>query len=297
MTDSGDSVALVELRGISKHFGEASTRVDALVDVSLSVFPGEVVGLVGPSGSGKSTLLAVVGCVTEPSGGCMYLDGEVVYDQGWLRRDLRRLRLEKIGFIFQTHNLLPFLNATENVMEVMELAGKKTGDARERAVELLDYLEIGRRKDAMPGALSGGEAQRVAIARALANGPRIILADEPTAPLDSQRASVVMDLLRRLANDRRAAILVVTHDESLFSRFDRIFHLRDGRLVSTEDVQRGPKRLELEPAAVERDGRGHAERNGRIGRDRERSHPKDQEKLGLFGGLRLGRKRQIDPGV
>jgi len=233
MSDIPDPKALVEIRAVSKHFGEGERRVDALVDVTMSVFPGQVVGLVGASGSGKSTLLSVIGCVTEPSSGWMSLDGEVVYDQRWLRRDLRRLRLEKIGFIFQTHNLLPFLTGTENVMEVMELAGVTAADARRRAADLLDYLEVGHRKDAMPSQLSGGEAQRVAIARALANGPRIILADEPTAPLDSQRGGVVMDLLRRLATDQQAAILVVTHDESLFDRFDRIFRLRDGRLVST----------------------------------------------------------------
>jgi putative ABC transport system ATP-binding protein len=240
MWGSGESKALIEPGSVSKHFGEGEARVDALVDVSMSVFPGEVVGMVGASGSGKSTLLSVIGCVTEPSSGGMRLDGELVYDGRWLRRDLRRVRLEKIGFIFQTHNLLPFLTATENVMEVMELAGVGAAEARRRAIELLDYLEVGRRKNAMPSALSGGEAQRVAIARALANGPRIILADEPTAPLDSQRAGVVMDLLRRLATDQQAAILVVTHDEGLYDRLDRIFRLKDGRLVSTEKMA-GPR--------------------------------------------------------
>jgi putative ABC transport system ATP-binding protein len=230
--------ALVELRNISKHFGEGETRVDALVDVSISVFSRQVVGLIGPSGSGKSTLLSVIGCLTEPSSGWMSLDGEVVYDQRWLRSDLRRLRLEKIGFIFQTHNLLPFLTGTENVMEVEELAGASSADARAQAADLLDYLQVGQRKDAMPGQLSGGEAQRVAIARALANHPKIILADEPTAPLDSDRAGIVMDLLRRIAIDQEAAIIVVTHDESIFNRFDYIFRLRDGRLVSTEGVGR-----------------------------------------------------------
>jgi putative ABC transport system ATP-binding protein len=237
MTAPPDPAPLVDLRNVSKQFGAGDTRVDALVDVTLAVYPGEVAGLVGPSGSGKSTLLALIGCITEPSSGRLSLDGEVVYDGRWLRRDLRRLRLEKIGFIFQTHNLLPFLTATENVMEVMELAGVGRRDARTRAVGLLDYLGVGRRKDAMPGELSGGEAQRVAIARALANGPRTILADEPTAPLDSQHAGVVMDLLRQLAADQQAAILIVTHDESLFSRFNRIFRLRDGRLVSSESPQ------------------------------------------------------------
>jgi putative ABC transport system ATP-binding protein len=231
-----DPHALVELHAVSKHFGEGETRVDALADITASVFAGEVAGLIGPSGSGKTTLLNVVGCVTEPSSGWMRLNGEVVYDGGWRRRDLRRLRLEEIGFIFQTHNLLPFLDATENVMEVMELAGLRPGAARTRAVELLDYLQVGHRKQAIPAELSGGEAQRVAIARALANHPKIILADEPTAPLDSERAGIVMDLLRRIALDHEAAILVVTHDESIFDRFDRILRLRDGRLVAVETL-------------------------------------------------------------
>jgi putative ABC transport system ATP-binding protein len=229
--------ALIELHGISKHFGEGGTRVDALVDITMSVYASEIVGLVGPSGSGKTTLLNVIGCVTEPGSGWMRLNGDVVYDQRWLRRDLRRLRLEKVGFIFQTHNLLPFLTGRENVMEVMELAGVSSADARERADNLLDYLQVGHRKNAMPAQLSGGEAQRVAIARALANRPKIVLADEPTAPLDSVRAGVVMDLLRRIAIDHQAAIIVVTHDESIFNRFDRIFRLRDGRLVSVDRNQ------------------------------------------------------------
>jgi len=227
-----DADPLVELHGVSKHFGSGETRVDALVDVSLAVVEGEVVGLLGPSGSGKTTLLNVIGCVIEPDGGRIALGGEVVYDGGWTRRDLRRLRLEKIGFIFQIHNLLPFLTSTENVVEVMELAGIDSAAARERAVGLLDYLEVGHRKDAMPAQLSGGEAQRVAIARALANHPRVILADEPTAALDSERAGIVMDLLRKVATDQRAAVLCVTHDDKIFDRFDRIFRLRDGRLVT-----------------------------------------------------------------
>jgi putative ABC transport system ATP-binding protein len=221
---------LVELTGISKHFGEGPTRVDALRDVSLKVMAGQVVGLRGPSGSGKTTLLNVIGCILEPSSGRVELEGQLVYDGRWLRKDLRRLRLEKIGFIFQHHNLLPFLTSTENVAVVLHLAGFSAEDARRRAVELLDYLEVGHRKHAFPAQLSGGEAQRVAIARALANRPRIILADEPTAALDSQRAGIVMDLLKRVANEQRAAIIIVTHDEKIFGRFDYIFHLRDGAL-------------------------------------------------------------------
>ena len=226
--------SLVELEGVSKHFGEGQTRVDALIDVSLAVMPGQVVGLLGPSGSGKSTLLNVVGCILEPSEGRIRLGGEVVYDGGWARRDLRRLRLDKLGFIFQTHNLLPFLTSVENVAVVLQLAGRGAAPAHRHAVELLDYLAVGHRKQSYPAQLSGGEAQRVAIARALANDPQIILADEPTAALDSERAGKVMDLLRKVAIDRQAAVMVVTHDDKIFDRFDYIFRLRDGRLVLKE---------------------------------------------------------------
>jgi putative ABC transport system ATP-binding protein len=226
---------LVSLRGISKHFGAGETRIDALRQVSIDVAPGEVVALLGPSGSGKTTLLNVIACILDPSEGTMSLEGEIVYDQRWLRTDLRRLRLDKIGFIFQSHNLLPFLNAIDNVAIVLQLAGYDHSDARNRAVELLEYLEVGNRKNAFPAKLSGGEAQRVAIARALANRPRIILADEPTAALDSKRAQIVMDLLRKLALDQNASVIAVTHDEKIFDRFDRMFMLRDGRL---EDERR-----------------------------------------------------------
>lgn len=225
-----NETAVVEVKSISKHFGEGPTRVDALRDVTLDVYPGTVIGLRGPSGSGKSTLLNVIGCITEPSAGRLKLNGELVYDERWLRSDLRQLRLEKIGFIFQAHNLLPFLTAWENVAVARILAGATPPQAKARALELLNYLGVVHRRDAMPGQLSGGEAQRIAIARALANDPRIILADEPTAALDSQRAGVVMDLLRKVATEQRSAVIVVTHDEKIFDRFDRIYSLRDGAL-------------------------------------------------------------------
>ena len=221
---------VIEVRNISKHFGDGSARVDALRDVSLDIYPASVVGLRGPSGSGKSTLLNVIGCILEPSSGQLTLNGEKVYDERWLRRDLRRLRLEKIGFIFQSHNLLPFLNAWENVAIAHILAGASKAKAKARALELLTYLQVERRMEAMPSELSGGEAQRVAIARALANDPRIILADEPTAALDSQRAGIVIDMLRKVAVEHQAAVVVVTHDHKIFDRFDHIFSLRDGVL-------------------------------------------------------------------
>jgi putative ABC transport system ATP-binding protein len=237
MPERVKSHPLVELKGIAKHFGEGETRVDALRDITLTVSSGEVVGLLGPSGSGKSTLLNVIGAIINPNEGWMRLDGEVVYDGRWLRRDLRRMRLEKIGFIFQFHNLLPFLDATDNVALVFHLAGMPRDEAIRRSIDLLEYLQIGHRKHAMPSQLSGGEAQRVAIARALANKPRIILADEPTAALDSARAGIVMDLLRKLAHEQEAAIIAVTHDEKVYDRLDRIYKLRDGQLVETEELR------------------------------------------------------------
>jgi putative ABC transport system ATP-binding protein len=220
----------VRVEHLSKHFGAGSARVDALRDIDMDVFPGQVVGLMGPSGSGKTTLLNCIACILEPSSGRLTLDGEVVYDARWLRADLRRLRLDKVGFIFQYPNLLPFLDGTDNVAVVLDLAGYSGGAARTRAGDLLGYLGVANRAHAMPAQLSGGEAQRVAIARALANRPRIILADEPTAPLDSARARSVMDLLRKIAAEQSAAIIVVTHDEMILDRFDHIFRLRDGRL-------------------------------------------------------------------
>lgn len=226
------AAVLVEMRGISKHFGEGEARVDALRAATFRVRAGEVVGLLGPSGSGKSTLLNVIGCIVEPDEGHMELDGEVVYDGKWLRKDLRHLRLEKIGFIFQSHNLIPFLNCIDNVALVLHLARRSRSEARQRAIELLEYLQVGHRKNAMPAQLSGGEAQRVAIARALANRPRIILADEPTAALDSERAGIVMDLLRKLAAEQQAAIIAVTHDEKILGRLDRVVRLRDGTIES-----------------------------------------------------------------
>ncbi|CAM5596651.1 lipoprotein-releasing system ATP-binding protein [Aquamicrobium terrae] len=226
-----DGEILIDVKGVAKHFGKGETRVDALRDVDLQVRAGEVIALLGPSGSGKTTLLNIIGCILAPSAGKVTLDSETVFDGQWLRRDLRKLRLDKIGFIFQTHNLLPFLTAQENVAVVLDLAGWSVEMGRARTRELLDYLEVGRRAVAKPALLSGGEAQRVAIARALANRPRIILADEPTAALDSKRAGLVMDLLRKLAVEQETCIVTVTHDEKIFDRFDRLIHLRDGRLA------------------------------------------------------------------
>ncbi|MCF8199029.1 MAG: ABC transporter ATP-binding protein [Sulfuritalea sp.] len=222
----------IHITGLSKRYGEGETAVDALKDVNMSIAPGEVVGLVGPSGSGKTTLLKCLGAVIEPTRGHMTLGGEVIYDSdhdGWKTRDLRALRRDRIGFIFQAPYLIPFLDVTDNVALLPMLAGRANGTSRARALELLQALDVAHRARALPSELSGGEQQRVSIARALANQPPVILADEPTAPLDSERALAVMRILNRMASQYQTAIIVVTHDEKIIPTFKRIYHIRDGR--------------------------------------------------------------------
>ena len=219
----------IEIVGLSKRYGSGDTAVDALKDVNMTVAPGEVVGLIGPSGSGKSTLLKCLGAVIEPSGGRMVLGGETIYDNGWKIPDLRALRRDRIGFIFQAPYLIPFLDVTDNVALLPMLAGRSNAEARARAVALLQALDVGHRARAQPSELSGGEQQRVSIARALANRPPVILADEPTAPLDSERALAVVRLLNQMAVDQQTAIIVVTHDEKIIPTFKRLYHIRDGR--------------------------------------------------------------------
>ena len=219
----------IRIEGLRKRYGGGDTAVDALKDVNMIVAPGEVVGLIGPSGSGKSTLLKCLGAVIEPTAGSMILGGQTIYDEGWKIPDLRALRRDSIGFVFQAPYLIPFLDVTDNVALMPMLAGRPNGQARERALELLNALDVGHRARAQPSELSGGEQQRVSIARALANQPPVILADEPTAPLDSERALAVVRILNRMAAQYRTAIIVVTHDEKIIPTFKRIYHIRDGR--------------------------------------------------------------------
>jgi putative ABC transport system ATP-binding protein len=218
----------IRLEGMSKRYGEGDTAVDALKDVNMQVEPGEVVGLIGPSGSGKSTLLKCLGAVIEPTAGRMTLGGEIIYDNGWTIDDLRALRRDKIGFVFQAPYLIPFLDVTDNVALLPMLAGVSNTQSRQRAVELLQALDVDHRAKAMPSELSGGEQQRVSIARALVNRPPVILADEPTAPLDSERAMAVIRILNSMAKQYQTAIIVVTHDEKIIPTFKRIYHIRDG---------------------------------------------------------------------
>lgn len=227
----------IHIEGLQKRYGKGDTAVDALKSVDMAVAPGEVVGLIGPSGSGKSTLLKCLGAIIEPSAGRMTLGAEVIYDNKWKINDLRALRRDKIGFVFQAPYLIPFLNVTDNVALLPMLAGTSNSESRRQAVALLQALEVEHRADAMPSQLSGGEQQRVAIARGLVNRPPVILADEPTAPLDSERALAVIRILNEMAQKFGTAIIVVTHDEKIIPTFKRIYHIRDG--VTYEEAGEG----------------------------------------------------------
>ncbi|PCI45126.1 MAG: ABC transporter [Proteobacteria bacterium] len=219
------------IEDLYKKYGEGDTAVEALKGVNMQVGPGEVVGLVGPSGSGKSTLLKCLGAVIEPTNGRMILGGETIYDQKWNIKDLGALRRDSIGFVFQAPYLIPFLDVIDNVALILMLAGKSNDESRKRAMKLLEALDVAHRAKAMPSQLSGGEQQRVAIARALVSHPPVILADEPTAPLDSERALAVVKILHEMAKQYETAIIVVTHDEKIIPTFKRIYHIRDGKTV------------------------------------------------------------------
>lgn len=214
--------------GLTKIYGSGPAEVTALADVSLTISSGEVVALLGPSGSGKSTLIKALGLISPAERGEVLFQGRSVVKDGVALTDLAKLRRDHLGFVFQKANLVSFLTARENVEVACQLGGRP--DGRKRARELLDYLQVGHREAAFPEQLSGGEQQRVAIARALANEPSLILADEPTAALDSVRSRTVMDLFRKVAHERGAAVLVVTHDHRALDVFDLLYEMEDGRL-------------------------------------------------------------------
>ena len=227
-------MAVLDIQDVSQTFGTGDLAVQALKPTTLSVEAGELVALLGPSGSGKSTLLLGISLIQPPTTGRIVIDGQTLYDNGPTGVDERAFRLRKIGFIFQQHNLIPFLTALENVALMLRLNGVGRREATRRARELLDFLEVGHRADALPARLSGGEQQRVAIGRALANEPALILADEPTAALDTERGTKVMALLRRIARERRSAVITVTHDHRMIEGFDTVYHMDDGRMARVD---------------------------------------------------------------
>ena len=219
----------VQVRDLTKSYAEGAAAVRALDRIDLDVHAGEVTFLMGPSGSGKTTLLSIMGCILKPSSGRVIIDGT---DVTQLReRELPRIRLAQIGFIFQGFNLFPALTVLENVALALDLKGISGRAAKDRATDLLSQVGLSEKLRSYPADLSGGQKQRVAIARALAGDPAILLADEPTAALDSTTGRAVIDLLRGLARDRSRAVVIVTHDARIIESSDRAVHLEDGKLA------------------------------------------------------------------
>ena len=241
---------------VAKRYGTGDTEVLAVSDVSLEVAPGEVVLIMGPSGSGKTTLLSMLGALLRPTAGAIHMNGLEL--SGLPESKLPEVRLRYFGFIFQDFNLLSALSALDNVAIVAELAGLRRGEARARAAAMLDQLGLAQRLDFLPEKLSGGEKQRVAIARALINQPGLILADEPTANLDSHHGRELMRLLRGTAKDQGRSVIIVSHDQRIAEIADRVLWLEDGQFKATQAMVTDPvcgMVLERERAiAVERGG-------------------------------------------
>ena len=220
---------VVEGKGLTKRFGEGEAGVVAVDSVDITIQESELVMLMGDSGCGKTTLISLLGCILTPSEGELWIDGKQINHPD---QDLSVIRREKIGFVFQLFHLLPYLTALENVIVAMDLAGKKSDQAENRAKELLAQVGLGDRLGHRPSQLSGGEKQRVSFARALANNPKIVFADEPTANLDSRQSENLMGLFRELRQEHRTTIAIVTHHEGLKKDADRIVQMKDGRIVS-----------------------------------------------------------------
>jgi putative ABC transport system ATP-binding protein len=222
----------IRVRGVAKTYEEGAARVSALEGVDLDVHKGEVLLLMGPSGSGKTTLLSIMGCILRSSAGSVQIAGAEITHLS--ERELPRVRLRHVGFVFQAFNLFPTLTAEENVEVALELKGIRGSLARNEARELLERVHLADKCSAYPADLSGGQKQRVALARALAGNPEILLADEPTAALDSHTGRSVLELLCELAHEQNRAVVIVTHDSRIVDLGDRLVRLEDGRISSVE---------------------------------------------------------------
>ena len=227
--------SLVEVKNISKTFGSGHTAVKAVDNVSFSVKDGEIALIMGPSGSGKTTLLTIIGTLLSPDSGSVFINGLEV--TALSKRKLPDVRLKKIGFIFQSFNLLSSLNVLENVAIVLELMGTRSRKAKQQAQKLLEELGLGNRLKYNVANLSGGEKQRVSIARALVTNPAVVLADEPTANLDSKSGHKVMELLRNIAKQEGKGVIIVTHDMRLKDIADKTFWIEDGKLREHSPLQ------------------------------------------------------------
>ncbi|KFM99823.1 ABC transporter ATP-binding protein [Bacillus clarus] len=226
--------SLLKLNQVSKVYGKGETEVTALHPITLDVKEGEFIGIVGPSGSGKSTLLSIAGALLSPSKGNIYVSGQDITSLS--EKEMTDIRLRKIGFIFQFANLVPFLTVKEQLLYIAKLKGEDKKEAGKFAEQLLKTFGLSHRMNHYPNQLSGGEKQRVAIARAFMNNPDLILADEPTASLDSKRAREVVDLMKDEVKKNKKAAIMITHDEKMLDVCDRILTLRDGKLLRENEV-------------------------------------------------------------
>ncbi len=224
----------IKVENLNKSFGSGDTFVDVIHDASFTIYKGELVALVAPSGAGKTTLLMMLGCVDTPVSGKIWIGDEKVYDNKWLTKETRKIRREKLGFIFQAHYLIPFLNVIDNLVLLPQANKVDEKVAIAKARELLKYFDIAEKEKAMPSQLSGGQNQRVAIARALVNDPEIVLADEPTAALDSERSIDVVNMLKKIAKEQDVAIVMVTHDERVLPYCDKIMKIENKKIVFEE---------------------------------------------------------------
>jgi putative ABC transport system ATP-binding protein len=249
--------ATLTVEHVTKRYGLGATEVTAVRDVSLAVAPGEVVLIMGPSGSGKTTLLLMLGALLKPTEGAITLNDMVV--SALPEKELPDIRLRQFGFVFQDFNLLSALTVLENVAIVAELAGRSRSAAHDKALALLRELGLGERVRFLPEKLSGGEKQRVAIARALVNDPTLILADEPTANLDSKIGREIMRLLQRIAREQRRSVIIVSHDQRIKEIADRVLWLEDGQFKAMREMVTDP----VCGMAVERDNAITAEWDGR----------------------------------
>ncbi|MFA7083083.1 MAG: ABC transporter ATP-binding protein [Arcobacteraceae bacterium] len=227
----------IRVENLVKTFGKDESSVNVINGATFSINKGELIALIAPSGAGKTTLLMMIGCVEEPTSGTIWLGDEKVYDNKWLNNDTRAIRREKIGFIFQAHYLIPFLNIIENITLLPQTNGQSKEESEKFAMELLNYFDIPEKAHSKPSQLSGGQNQRVAIARALANKPKIILADEPTAALDTERSISVVQMLKKIAVEQNVAVIMVTHDEAMLPLCDRILKIENKKVVSMDVVK------------------------------------------------------------